>query len=356
MRASVFGRTLLLGIAGFVPVLLVAALAGCATSQAWVSLGPRSASAVILSLAADPAHVGAFYAGSSDGHVYRYRVRAGATSLREDSGDDISQGAAVDAVLPDGRVPETVYAGTSAGFYRSRDAGAHWTRRGSGLPTDDTIVALAFSSAVDTTIIAGTTAHGLYASDDGGATWRPLRNGLPADANIDALWRDLTSGALFAAADGVGVFTSRDHGHIWALIPTTAGLMSTQVFAFADLPTAGNALQAGGTPPEHMLYAGSARGLFVSVDSGRTWSQSGYGHGLPPGERILALAVDPTTAGGLYAGTDQQVFHSTDEGRHWALVAPGLAHPVAAVLPLRGSSDRVVVFAAAGDLMRYPAG
>ena len=53
------------------------------------------------------------------------------------------------------------------------------------------------------------------------------------------------------------------------------------------------------------------------------WTSNG-----PAGERIQALAIDPTSPSTLYAGSSRGgVFKSTDGGGSWSAVNSGLTHP-----------------------------
>jgi hypothetical protein len=61
------------------------------------------------------------------------------------------------------------------------------------------------------------------------------------------------------------------------------------------------------------LYAGTGgAGVFKSTDGGTTWSAAGLS-----GNRVFALAIDPTTPSTLYAGTNAGVL-----GIHRVLVTP----------------------------------
>ncbi len=64
-----------------------------------------------------------------------------------------------------------VYVSTrGAGFYRSDDGGAHWTKSTAGL-TDEDVRSLAIHPADPSRLVVGTTRSGLFYSTDGGATW-----------------------------------------------------------------------------------------------------------------------------------------------------------------------------------------
>jgi len=65
-----------------------------------------------------------------------------------------------------------VYVSTrGAGFYRSDDGGAHWTKSTAGLPDDD-VRSLAIHPADPSRLVVGTTTSGFFYSIDSGASWK----------------------------------------------------------------------------------------------------------------------------------------------------------------------------------------
>lgn len=75
--------------------------------------------------------------------------------------------------------PNTVFAGTNAGVFKSVDGGATWTATNTGL-TNHTVYSLEINNET-ARIYAGTRA-GVFLSVDGGTTWAPSNNGLPAES------------------------------------------------------------------------------------------------------------------------------------------------------------------------------
>ena len=82
--------------------------------------------------------------------------------------------------------------------------------------------------------------------------------------------------------------------------------------------------------PDRALFAATPSGVFRSRDGGASWRLAGLA-----GERVLALAVDPVTAGRVYAGVDAPsgtrgdggVFVSSDGGDTWTPARDGLEDP-----------------------------
>ena len=82
--------------------------------------------------------------------------------------------------------------------------------------------------------------------------------------------------------------------------------------------------------PDRALFAATLRGCSAAATAARAGSLAGLG-----GERVLALAVDPVTAGRVYAGVDAPsgtrgdggVFVSSDGGDTWTPARDGLEDP-----------------------------
>lgn len=68
-----------------------------------------------------------------------------------------------------------------------------------------------------------------------------------------------------------------------------------------------------GDPTTGRVWCGSVDGVLRSDDGGETWSAAGLG-----GERVTAIAADPTAPGAAWAGTEPSaLYRSADGGRTW---------------------------------------
>ncbi len=111
-------------------------------------------------------------------------------------GSLIVQSAAIDPST----TPTTLYAGTSAGLYKSINNGASWSLYGlSSFQIDG----IAIDPTVKTTIYAGTLQDGVYKTISGGAYW--FRLGLGATPVSMLLLDQASKDILFSATDGGGV-------------------------------------------------------------------------------------------------------------------------------------------------------
>ena len=112
----------------------------------------------------------------------------------------------------------------------------------------------------------GTTNSWLYESVDGGASWRRLSKlDTSDDLVVDHIVVDQQNPAtVFAAAwkldqPGGGLWVSRDSGRSWSAIE---GLRGQSIRAFAQAPS-----------EPKILIAGTLEGVFRSTDAGATWAQ-----------------------------------------------------------------------------------
>jgi photosystem II stability/assembly factor-like uncharacterized protein len=132
--------------------------------------------------------------------------------------------------------PATVFAATTEGVFRSRDAGASWQPVLNELMVMDLAL-----DPVDTNTVyaavgnAGSPSHGIYRSTDGGDTWLRLSNGLPPDTTsgrIQLRINPLNHRSLIAVVgslyETVGIFRSYDKGNTWNSIAGLTEILSYQ--------------------------------------------------------------------------------------------------------------------------------
>ena len=329
-------------LALLMPLLL---LAGCGTQVgSWRLIGPTDG-AHVYTLAADPTVAGLIYAGGDNGAVYRGLADQTGNVA---SGEGIPSGAAVASLLPDPARAGVVLAGTSAGIYRTDDYGDTWSRYGAGLPAQATALALA-ATPDDATLLAGADHGAVYRSADDGAHWTRVGAGLPSQATpVTLAWDAPANLWLLGLNDATGpaLYASADDGQSWT--PHATGLPSgAQVNALALVSGAPS------STPSPALFAATSSGLFTSADSGQSWSH--IGGGLPAGS-ALALATLRQQPTWLYVAIDSGVYRSTDGGARWQVVAPGLTTNVQGLVATQGKTSGPVVYAAVGQVARYPTG
>lgn len=177
---------------------------------------------MVVTLGMDPTRRAILYAGTSGG-VYKTTDEAGHWEKVNNglvSPDIIksSRALSVTSVLVDSFEPDTVYASTLVGLYKTTDGGKGWVRIGQSLQDQ-----MLFSMILDRTrkgVIYLGSREGVHRSEDGGATWSTLNTGL-ATLNIRSLVQSQTDPALFyAGTNGSGLYRSHNRGETWELVPT----------------------------------------------------------------------------------------------------------------------------------------
>jgi photosystem II stability/assembly factor-like uncharacterized protein len=176
---------------------------------------------MVVTLALDPTRPGIMYAGTSGG-VYKSVNRAGRwekanNGLVPPEMVKSSRALGVTVMLVDPFAPDTVYAATLAGLYKSTDQAGSWTRIAQSLP--DQMISVMTLDRTKAGVLYVGTREGVHRSTDGGETWKPLTAGL-ASLNV----RSLTQSAVdprtwYVGTNGSGLYRSADGGETWAVLP-----------------------------------------------------------------------------------------------------------------------------------------
>jgi photosystem II stability/assembly factor-like uncharacterized protein len=215
----------------------------------------------------------------------------------------------------DARRPGTVYAfnGTPR-IVKSTDTGETWVDASNGLPRESVFAVVVDPRASDV-LYAGLPGS-ICKSIDGGANWHPL-GGAPSAINVIKaipVAAD-SSPLLYAGTNGGGLFKSGDAGDTWREI--NAGLVDWTGHRPAVYALAAEAKQP------RILYAGTGmNGVVKSTDGGAHWFRASEGL---EGGAVRALVVRPDRAGALYAATIRGVFKTTDGAQHWSAPNPRLS-------------------------------
>jgi photosystem II stability/assembly factor-like uncharacterized protein len=224
--------------------------------------------------------------------------------------------------------PDTVYAGTTEGLWRTQDAGASWKRiTAANLIVNDVLVDPRDSSRV----LLATDRSGVLASHDAGVIFTASNRGF-AHRQVAAVLADATDGATVYAGlindkEFGGVFVSHDEGAHWNQI--SFGLGGRDVFVLRQAP-------------HGRIVAGTNTGIFLYDPKTSRWDPSdtlvteetkttlrrvktNQGTKLVPQPvtktvlrplrgRINDLEITPER---WYAGTSLGLLWSTDEGHTW---------------------------------------
>jgi photosystem II stability/assembly factor-like uncharacterized protein len=270
------------------------------------------------------------------------------------------------------RDDQYIYAGTvRAGIFRSPDGGVTWESASTGLPEPysdygeiDFMVSSGgtlFAATRPRSVGGGhgsvrTRGGGIYRSDDHGMSWTAAIAGIAQLGEYNPPFSysyypyptglSVVDGVLFFATENEGLYRSTDGGASWQTVNTGFPLSSfdhyTWISAVVGLgdrlyaSAIGYSWDTSGTP--------EARGVFVSVDGGLSWTQTALD--LAPDRPVAALVADCTD---LYAAVGcgavpesctpnplDGVFRSRDGGVTWQPVAEMPAGIPAAPLALHG--------------------
>jgi photosystem II stability/assembly factor-like uncharacterized protein len=304
-------------------ILVVSGHGGEALAQAPQVVTPPAVP--VLRLAASPDASTLFGLWGSDA------VRGGVLLSSHDGGStwhqaggELSELDVTDLALA---APQTVFAATQRGIYRSSDGGQSWQPASSGLE-DMWIVHVALSPAFEREPVAYAVSFSgaAYRSRDGGRTWQPLaeRYGQPVQAaNAVALSPDFERDhTVFLGTKRTPdrLLVSHDAGGSWTFV------MSATVSALYPSP--------GMARDGLMLGVFEQQGLLRSSDSGKMWAGALRGVRGASGQDLLALspAFEHDRTALLLARASGQLYRSTDGGESWQISSSPLAASLTALL------------------------
>jgi len=176
---------------------------------------------MVVSLGMDPTRSAILYAGTSGG-VYKSNDQAGHwekvnKGLVPEDMVKTSRALNVTAIHVDPFEPETVYAATLSGLYKTIDGAKTWQRIGESL-ADQMIIAMVLDRS-RRGVIYITGRDGVHRSEDGGATWETLNNGFTT-TNVRSIAQSETDPNMFyAGTNGSGLYRSKDGGETWEPVP-----------------------------------------------------------------------------------------------------------------------------------------
>nr|HQU90886.1 YCF48-related protein [Pyrinomonadaceae bacterium] len=216
-----------------------------------------------------------------------------------------------------------VIASACSGIYESLNGGDNW-RKIQGIPsTSRRTRDIVQHPSRPGTIYAGTT-EGFWMSVNGGKSWS-MTTSRSMEVNKIAVHPDKPD-RVFIATNNYGVLVSNDGGRNF--VPTNHDFTSRFTYSVtpdAELPDRLYAITKN--------TAMSGGFFFMSEDGGRNWSQAkGLDINKDTPYTLLQDKLNPTI---MYLGSNRGVFKSLDRGVSWALVAA--AKPKA---PARRSARR----------------
>lgn len=226
--------------------------------------------------------------------------------------------------------PNTLWAGTTEGTYRSVDAGSTWQLVNSTImvtdikinPADSNMVWIACGNS-------GSAGKGIYRTTNNGVSWTQLTSGVPSNFNGKILLEiyNASPSTLFASvgmgsANGAGTYLIKttNYGDTWTTLST---------LNYADYQGwYSHFVGINQNDPSKVIVGGID--LYKSTNGGTTLTQKSYwylwylGQAIPPGEPEgppdyshadhHCILYDPDNPNIIYFGNDGGVFRTTDGG------------------------------------------
>lgn len=160
-------------------------------------------SAVIYSLATSQHLPGVIYIATRDG-LFLSRDN-GANFRRVEIDEDVKS---VRSVIFDPRSAETIYVGTTAGFFRSMDGGKSWEHRGGGMPQMVNVGGLVVSAAnPDQLYLYDEIRNAVFHSKDRGRNWDKMDiSQLPSLKMLAMIGDPFDSNRMYAGSVSGGVY------------------------------------------------------------------------------------------------------------------------------------------------------
>lgn len=325
----------------------------------------------IFGITIDPTNANIVYALSGDRWYLCKTTNGGALWTRIDGGARPQAGLPWDRIETFAIHPQNnqwLYVGTDAnGVYKSENMGDSWSPINGDLPPYVVHIPCLAIDSDNNILYAGTRDYGLWQTGNDGQNWDFIAVGdLTGWWDVYVLETDaLDKSAIYAYVENVrpnvpsefdptkdGIYRTLTGGIEWEKVPfhenpdtyrpvremaiapsngavvyvTTQGegfFMTNDVINVAsvgdwepidnglvNLPMYAMILHPG---DNRIVYAGTSRGLFKTIDGGLTWQRKGL-----KGKTVFALVSDPSDANIIYAATDDGVYKTTNGGDSWS--------------------------------------
>ncbi len=207
-------------------------------------------------------------------------------------------------------VDSLLLAGTDVGLYVSSDRGTSWTTTGGSMTGAPVLCFAETGASLFVGLgVGGGYVQGIYCSTDKGVTWEWRAAGLVMESApylVPVVRGLLVLGGSLLAGTSAGVFISHDSGQTWT--PSNTGLTDKNVLVLAQMGA-------------RVLVGTANGGVLTSLNGGASWSPTNSGLS----DACVPVLLSHGTV--IYAGTRSTgVFASTNGGGSWAERNTGLGH------------------------------
>lgn len=223
-------------------------------------------------------------------------------------------------ILIDPTNSNILYAGTSAGIYKSYDAGANWYQL-----SQLNVMDMEFKPGDPNTIYAGKVSF--YKTTNGGLTWTLVSSGLPQSSQISRIAIAVTPDApdnvyIVAAHTGSyafeGCYVSTNSGNSFNPQSGTPNILGWD-------PNGGDSegqgwydLAIAVAPYDKDIVIIGGVNVWRSDDMGQTWSLNAHWYGGGGAPYVHAdvhdIVFEPGSFGNYYIGCDGGIFNTTNDG------------------------------------------
>jgi photosystem II stability/assembly factor-like uncharacterized protein len=180
-------------------------------------------------------------------------------------------------------------------------------------PFGGTATTVAVDPKNPTTVLAGGMSSLLFESDNAGQNWQLLDLPKRVLSEVTSILVDPANSDHYLvgmiAASEAGLFESFDHGKTWK--------SSKDISDFGV-----RALATAASEPARFV-AGTQRGVWLSLNSGKNWTRISDPQNLEM-QGITAVAIDPNNPDIIYAGTSHLPWRTQDGGKTWESIHDGM--------------------------------
>ncbi|MEW6126889.1 MAG: hypothetical protein AB1757_07605 [Acidobacteriota bacterium] len=280
-------------------------------TRRWEITGPFGGD--VRSLVVSPDNSDSYYAGTSDGQLFR--STDGANSWQRIKPGINKRGLSIDNLAIDPRNPQIMYAAAWAvnpsvnsemGVFKSEDGGVNWKllKDTKGLH----ILSLTIAPSDSNYLLAGSKT-GLYRSTNAGDDWQLVdTSAYPEIKNINSVACD---------PQNTNVIYSGTHHLAWKTVDGGVNWKLIQKGVLDDSDIMGITVDHGNPS---LVYINACSGIYRSESAGERWAKV---PGIPfSARRTYALTPHPTNPKIVFAGTSEGLWRTKDGGRRWMLLTP----------------------------------
>ena len=268
----------------------------------WKVVGPDGGDA--RAIAADPSNASHLYLGTTNSWLYESED-AGASWHRLAKLDP-EDGYVLDSIVVDSADPATLFVGawkdsSGGGLWISHDGGHTWkpVANMKGQP----VHALVEAESDPQTLFAGTL-EGVYRSTDAGKSWDLISpEGSREIHEIESLAVDPRNPEILYAGTWHLPWKTTNGGKTWSNIKKGV-IVDSDIFSIVVDPE-----------KPHVVYMSACSGIYKSEDAGLLFHKT---QGIPnEARRTRKLMQDPENRAVVYAGTTEGLYKTVDAGRNW---------------------------------------